>query len=132
MIGAKRPKKKHRCSRKNIGRKRARRYQDYIEELIQEAQESGGILQSTGKWQAFTLDDNPYAGDKTLAYHLLKSNGYAPPEIELANEIRKERERAEAKLERITHQGKFLRSRRVPPFASEKRTFNTHGRESRQ
>ncbi|HEY5005894.1 MAG TPA: hypothetical protein VII61_22225, partial [Ktedonobacteraceae bacterium] len=56
---------------------------------------------------------------------ILKSNGYAPPEIELANEIRKERERAEAKLKRITHQGKFLRTRRVAPFASEKRTFNS-------
>jgi len=112
-------------SSKNAGRKRGKKYQDYIEELIQEAQERGEFsnLQGTGK--PLQLDDNPYAGDKALAYHLLKNNGFAPPEVELANEIRKERERAEAKLKRIVHQGKTLRSRRVPPFASEKRAFNS-------
>jgi DnaJ homolog subfamily C member 28 len=119
------PEKNSTDTSENVGRKRGRRYQDYIEELIQEAQERGEFSNLQGSGKPLALDDNPYTGDKTLAYHILKSNGYAPPEIELANEIRKERERAEAKLKRITHQGKFLRSRRVAPFASEKRTFNS-------
>ena len=105
-------------------RRHSRKYYDYIEELIQEAQERGEFAHLQGTGKPLQLDEDPYTGDKTMAYHLLKSNGFAPPEIELAQEIRKERERAEAKLKRVKQQGKFLRSRRVPPFASEKRTFN--------
>lgn len=108
----------------NSTKRRGRKYYDYIEELIQEAQEKGEFSNLQGSGKPLQLDDDPYAGDKAMAYHLLKSNGFAPPEIELANEIRKERERAEAKLKRVTQQGKLLRSRRVPPFASEKRAFN--------
>jgi DnaJ homolog subfamily C member 28 len=108
----------------NSARRHGRKYHDYIEELIQEAQERGEFSNLQGSGKPLQLDENPYAGDKTLAYHMLKSNGFAPPEIELANEIRKERERAEAKLKRVIQQGKLLRSRRVAPFASEKRTFN--------
>ena len=118
------PEKNSTNTSENVGRKRGKKYQDYIEELIQEAQERGEFANLPGAGKPLELDDNPYAGDKTMAYHILKSNGYAPPEIELANEMRKERERAEAKLKRITEQGKLLRTRRVAPFASEKRTFN--------
>ncbi len=109
----------------NDRRKRGKKYQDYVEELIHEAQERGEFSNLRGSGKPLQLDDNPYAGDNAMAYHLLKSNGFAPPEVELANEIRKERERVEAKLKRIVHQGKSLRSRRVPPFASEKRAFNS-------
>ena len=109
----------------NVGRKRGRKYQDYVEELIHEAQERGEFSHLPGSGKPLQLDDNPYAGDNAMAYHLLKSNGFAPPEVELANEIRKEREHAEAKLKRIVHQGKTLRSRRVAPFTSEKRVFNS-------
>ena len=109
----------------NVGRRRGKRYQDYVEELIQEAQERGDFSNLPGAGKPLQFDDDTYAGDKALGYHLLKSNGFAPTEVELANEIRKERERTEAKLQRIVHQGRTLRSRRVPPFASEKRTFNS-------
>jgi DnaJ family protein C protein 28 len=108
-----------------VRRRRGRRYQDYVEELIQEAQERGDFANLPGMGKPLQFDDDTYAGDKALGYHLLKSNGFAPTEVELANEIRKERERAEAKLKRIVHQGKTLRARRVPPFASERRAFNT-------
>jgi DnaJ family protein C protein 28 len=109
----------------NVSRRRGRRYQDYVEELIQEAQKRGEFSNLPGAGKPLQFEENTYAGDKALGYHLLKNNGYAPPEVELANEIRKERERVEAKLKRIMHQGQALRSRRVAPFASEKRTFNT-------
>ncbi len=108
----------------NVGRRRGRRYQDYVEELIQEAQERGEFSDLPGMGKPLQLDDDTSAGDKALGYHLLKSNGFAPAEVELANEIRKERERAEAKLKHIVQQRQALRSRRVAPFASEKRAFN--------
>jgi DnaJ family protein C protein 28 len=108
----------------NANRWRGKRYRDYVEELIQEAQERGEFSNLPGMGKPLNLEDDSYAGDNAMAYHLLKSNGFAPAEIELAKEIRTERERAEAKLAKIVHQGKVLRARRVPPFASERRAFN--------
>ncbi len=107
-----------------VNRYRGRRYYDYIDEQIREAQEQGKFSNLPGYGKPLNLDDNPYSGDKTLGYNLLKSNGYAPPEIELANEISKELAGAETKLEKLRHQGQAMRARRVPPFPSEKRAFN--------
>lgn len=103
---------------------RGKRYYDYIEEQIREAMERGEFdnLQGTGK--PLPLSDNPYAGDKAMGYNLLKSNGFAPFEVELAKEIRTELERMEGMLEKLRQQRRTLRTRRVPPFASEKQAFN--------
>ena len=108
----------------NTSRFRGKRYRDYVEELIQEAQERGEFSNLPGMGKPLNLEDESNAGDNAMAYHILKSNGFAPAEIELAKEIRTERERAEAKLAKIVHQGKALRARRVPPFASERHAFN--------
>lgn len=105
-------------------RRRNRRYRDYVEDQIREAQERGDFSNLPGEGKPLHLDDETSMGDKALGYHLLRSNGYAPTEVELAKEIRTEQERATARLERIKHLSKQLRARRVPPFASEKRAFN--------
>ncbi len=97
----------------------------YIEEQIHDAIERGLFDNLPGYGKPLNLDDNPYAGDKAMGYHLLKNNGYAPAEIELIKEIRAERERAEAKIAMIVWRSKTLRNRRVPPFPSERRAFNT-------
>jgi DnaJ homolog subfamily C member 28 len=107
-----------------VSKYRGRRYYDYIDEQIREAQEQGKFENLQGFGKPLNLDDNPYLGDKALGYNLLKSNGYAPAEIELANEIAKELERAGTGLDKVRHQGQTLRARRVPPFPSEKRAFN--------
>jgi DnaJ family protein C protein 28 len=109
----------------DASRRRDKRYRDHIEELIHEAQERGDFDNLPGAGKPLNLDDDPYAGDKKLAYHVLRSNGFAPAEVELAKEIRSERERAEAKLAKLIHRSKTLRTRRVPPFPSERRAFNT-------
>ena len=59
-----------------------------------------------------------------MAYRLLRDNHYAPAEVEIGKEIRHEQQRAEAKLAKLIHLSKTLRSRRVSPFPSEKRAFN--------
>lgn len=100
-----------------------RRFDDYISEQIREAMERGEFDNLPGAGKPLQLDSDPYAGDKAMAYHMLKSQGYAPKEIELAKEIRAEYERAEARLARLRRQGAQLRSRRVPPFAGEKRAY---------
>ncbi len=101
-----------------------KRYQDYVDEQIRQAQERGEFDNLRGAGKPLKLDSNPYAGENAMGYGLLKSNGFAPAEIELANEIRRELERAEAKLTKLRHQSRTLRARRVPPFASEKQAFN--------
>ncbi|HZO72236.1 MAG TPA: DUF1992 domain-containing protein [Ktedonobacteraceae bacterium] len=110
--------------KRDPGRWRGKRFYDHIDEIIHEAQERGEFTNLKGTGQPLHLEDDSYAGDRAMAYRMLKNNGFAPPEIELANEVRKERERAEAKLSRIVHWGESLRNRRVPPFANEKRSFN--------
>jgi len=106
--------------RKYYGKK----FEDYISEQIREAEARGEFDNLQGAGKPLNLDSNVYAGDKATGYSLLKSQGYAPKEIELAKEIRTEYERAEAKIARLLQRGRALRSRRVPPFASEKRAFN--------
>src|SRR5215467_10608200 len=99
-----------------IRRYRGKQFFDYIDEQIREAQERGEFDNLPGTGKPLNLDDTLFTGDKAMAYSLLKQNGYAPPEIELAKEIRAEFERAQAKLDKLRHQRTSLRARRVPPF----------------
>ena len=103
---------------------RGKSYIDYIDEQIREAQARGDFDNLAGAGKPLNLDENIYAGDKALGYNLLKSNGFAPIEVELTKEVRNERTRAEKKLARVIHMSKTLRKRRVPPSASEKHAFN--------
>ncbi|HEX4208564.1 MAG TPA: DnaJ family domain-containing protein [Ktedonobacteraceae bacterium] len=100
------------------------RYHDYIEEIIQQAQERGEFSNLKGMGKPLHFADEHAAGDNAMAYRLLKNNDCAPPEIEVMKEVRSERERIDAKIARVIHQYEMLRSRRVPPFASEKHAFN--------
>jgi DnaJ family protein C protein 28 len=101
-----------------------RHFYSYVNEQIRQAQERGAFDDLPGFGKPLNLSDDSFAGDKAQGYHLLKSNGYAPFEIELDKEIRKEVQRMDAKLAKVRHQGQSLRSRRVPPFPSEKRAYN--------
>jgi DnaJ homolog subfamily C member 28 len=107
-----------------VGRYYGKKFEDYISEQIREAEARGEFDNLRGAGKPLNLDSNVYAGDKAVGYSLLKSQGYAPKEVELAKEIRVEYERAGAKIARLRERGRSLRSRRVPPFASEKRAFN--------
>jgi DnaJ family protein C protein 28 len=108
-----------------LNRFHGKAYTNYIDEQIRDAEERGEFANLPGAGKPLRLERNVYAGDKEMGYNLLKSNDFAPPEIELLKEIRTERERAEAKLAKVIHKSNTLRNRRVPPFASEKRAFNS-------
>jgi DnaJ homolog subfamily C member 28 len=107
-----------------IGRFRGKQHFDYINEQIREAQARGDFDNLPGTGKPLNLDENPFTGDKAMAYSLLKQNGYAPPEIELAKEIRIQFEKAQERLEKLRRQRKSLCSRRIPPSGSEKRAFH--------
>lgn len=111
--------------RAKTGKYQGKRFADFIDEQIREAEARGAFDNLAGFGKPLKLEENVYAGDRSMGYNLLKSNGYAPAEVELVKEIRSERERAEAKLARLVQRSKMLRMRRIPPFASEKRAFNT-------
>jgi DnaJ family protein C protein 28 len=110
--------------REEENRYHGRRYFDIVEEQIRQAQERGDFERLPGYGKPLQLEEDFYAGDRAQGYRLLKSNGYAPFEIELLKEIRNEAQRVESRLDRVRRQGQRLRSRRVPPFASEKRAYN--------
>ena len=101
-----------------------RLFNSYINEQIRDAQDRGAFDNLPGFGKPLNLSDDSFAGDKAQGYHLLKSNGYVPFEIELDKEIRKEVQRMDAKLAKVRHQGQSLRTRHVPPFPSEKRAYN--------
>jgi DnaJ family protein C protein 28 len=103
-------------------RLRGKNFSDYIEEIIMEAQERGEFSNLEGMGKPLNLEDE--RGDMAMAYHVLKGGGYAPPEIELSKDIQLLRERAEARLEKLIRQNRQMRSRRVAPFASERRAYN--------
>lgn len=106
------------------GRPPGRRFTDYIEEQIRAAEERGAFRNLRGMGQPLKLDVNPYAGERALGYSLLKHNGYAPAEIELARDIRQEQERLEARCAALIKRGHELRQRRRAPLAGERRGYN--------
>ncbi|GCE12305.1 J-domain-containing protein [Tengunoibacter tsumagoiensis] len=97
---------------------------DYIEEMIREAQARGEFTNLPGEGKPLELDAHPEAGENEMAYRFLKRNGYAPPELELCKEIKRDRERAEKKIARLLHQSRTLHNRRLTPLGHERRNFN--------
>ncbi len=86
--------------------KTRRQWTDLVEELLNEARDRGDFENLEGKGKPLALDNNPYAGDRALAYSLLKNNDFAPPEIERGKEIDSDIKRAEevtATLRRRQH-----------------------------
>lgn len=103
---------------------RRRAWRSHIEEMIQEAQREGKFDNLRGTGQPLQIEENIHAGDRALAYSLLKSNGYAPAEVERGKEIDVELRRAEKVLEILRRQRDNLRGRTLPAFASERRAYN--------
>jgi hypothetical protein len=75
-------------------------WESVTERIIREAQERGDFDDLPGQGRRFVVDDNPYAGDMALAYHVLRNAGVAPPWIETDKEARRQREAYERVLHR--------------------------------
>jgi len=63
-------------------------WESLTERLIREAQEAGRFEDLPGHGRPLHLDDDTYAGDMALAYHILRNAGVAPPWIEADKEVR--------------------------------------------
>jgi hypothetical protein len=121
--GGKRPKPQETKQREPAPRQSGD-WRGIAEERIQEAQRNGDFKNLKGKGQPLRLEQNFYAGDRALAYSLLKSNAVAPPEIERGKEIDAELARTEEMLAHLRRQRDALRVRTGHAFASERRAYN--------
>lgn len=99
-------------------------WSSYIEEQIRAAQEHGAFDNLPGAGKPLQLDENPFAGERALAFSLLKSHQLAPREIELVREVDEERRKAEEILASLRRRRDYLSGRRLPPFPSERRAYN--------
>jgi DnaJ family protein C protein 28 len=101
-----------------------RRWRDYIEDQIAEARDRGAFDNLEGAGQPLQLEKNIHAGEKALAYSLLKNNQMAPPEIERGKEIDSALARAETLLATLRHRRESLRLKLGGAFASDRRAYN--------
>jgi DnaJ homolog subfamily C member 28 len=102
--------------------RKRRQWSDVVEQLLSEARDRGDFENLEGKGKPLALDRNPFAGDRALAYSLLKNNNYAPPEIERGKEIDADIARAEGLLATLRHRRNALGSRVTQ--ADARRAFN--------
>ncbi len=58
-----------------------------IERQIREAMDSGQFKELPHQGQPLPNDENPYAGDMALGFHVLKNAGVAPPWVEANKEV---------------------------------------------
>lgn len=65
----------------------AANYRSIVEQQIQDAQERGDFDDLPGKGRPLTIEENPYAGDRELAYKLLKDNNFTLPWIAERNRL---------------------------------------------
>ncbi len=75
-------------------------WETLIERQIREAMAQGQFDNLPFQGERLPNDDNPYAGDANLAYHVLKNAGVAPPWIESDKAVRELLAKRDAILER--------------------------------
>ncbi len=101
-----------------------RAWRALAEERIAQARDRGDFDNLPGAGKPLRLDENIYAGDKALAYHLLQSNNVAPPEIERGNEIDRMLANVERELAALRHRRDTLLARGRRAYPSERRAYN--------
>jgi DnaJ homolog subfamily C member 28 len=100
-----------------------RRWRDLVEDQLSEARERGEFDALEGAGKPLRLDQNVFAGDKALAYSLLKQNKMLPPELERGREIDADLAQAETLLAGLRRRD-TMPGKRGPAHASERRAYN--------
>jgi DnaJ family protein C protein 28 len=84
------------------------KWADLVDDQIRAAQEQGDFDNLPGAGKPLKLDDNPYAGDRALAFHLLQQNHMLPRELDIGHELDAEIARAEKLLAELRRQRDWL------------------------
>ena len=82
----------------------AQQWESVVDEQIRNAQAAGQFDNLAGAGKPLEIDENPYAGDRRMAFSVLKSHGLAPREVELGKEIDLALARAEELLAKLRRQ----------------------------
>ena len=90
------------------GPKPGQRWRDVIEDQIRAAQERGDFDNLPGAGKPLKLDENPYAGDRALAFHLLQQNNVLPQELGMGQEVDADLARAEKVLAELRRERQWL------------------------
>jgi len=101
-----------------------RSWRSLAEERIAQARDRGDFDNLPGVGKPLRLDENVYAGGKALAYHLLKQNNTAPPELERGAEVDRMLANAERELAALRRRHDTLLARGRRAYASERRVYN--------
>jgi DnaJ family protein C protein 28 len=99
-------------------------WESHIDEQIRQARERGAFDNLPGTGHPLHIDVNPYAGERALAFSLLKGQGAAPPEVALGQEIDADRRRADQLVAEVHRRRDQLLRRRLQPHRSERRAYN--------
>lgn len=75
------------------------------ERLIREAQEQGAFDDLPYRGERLPLEDDTWAGEMALGFHVLRNAGVAPPWVEADKEIRRLLQERELLLERAERAG---------------------------
>jgi len=90
------------------------KWADLVDDQIRAAQERGDFNNLPGVGKPLNLDENPYAGDRALAFHLLKQNDLLPRELDIGQEVDSELAGAEKVLAELRRQRDWLLNQRGP------------------
>jgi hypothetical protein len=77
-------------------------WESLIDRQIREAMEQGQFDNLPHQGAPLPIDDNPYAGEWALAFHMLKNAGVAPPWVEAGKELNELLNKRDAILERAS------------------------------
>lgn len=105
------------------GRRTGQSWSSLIDEKMRAAQEAGEFDNLSIAGRPLALDENPYAKDRTLEFHILHSNQMAPREISLGKEADQDLSRAEQLLDELRHRRDVI-GRRHFVTARDRRIYN--------
>jgi DnaJ homolog subfamily C member 28 len=73
-----------------------------IERQIRDAMDTGKFKDLPNQGGRLPLDDNPYAGERDMAFHILRNAGVAPPWVEADKEVRELLAQRDKILQRVS------------------------------
>jgi DnaJ family protein C protein 28 len=100
-------------------------WQTLADERIREAMAAGAFDNLPGAGKPLNLDENSYAGDRQMAFHVLKSSGTLPRELELGKEIDGDQAQIDRLLAELRHRRDTLATKRFVTVR-DKRAYNGH------
>jgi DnaJ family protein C protein 28 len=95
-------------------------WQSLADERIRRAMERGDFDNLPGAGKPVEIDENPYAGERALAFSLLKSHHLLPREIALGKDIDADLARAEQVKDELRWKRAQLLGRGMPTPAAQK------------